>query len=123
MSIPPPSPSNPVSDREDDPDDDEDGPELDDSEILADLPDDTDVRRSSIYQQERVTADPILLMWFIGWPGDRPRPFATEKHIRLGSTTIRTHLKAIVFTSKPHQDVGPRSNEGAGESDRAGHVR
>ena len=123
MSIPPPSPSNPVSDREDDPDDDEDGPELDDSEILADLPDDTDVRRSSIYQQERVTADPILLMWFIGWPGDRPRPFATEKHIRLGSTTIRTHLKAIVFTSKPHQDVGPRSNEGVGESDRVGHVR
>ena len=123
MSIPPPSPSNPVSDREDDPDDDEDGPELDDSEILADLPDDTDVRRSSIYQQERVTADPILLMWFIGWPGDRPRPFATEKHIRLGSTTIRTHLKAIVFTSKPHQDVGPRSNEGASESDRVGHVR
>ena len=123
MSIPPPSPSNPVSDREDDPDDDEDGPELDDSEILADLPDDTDVRRSSIYQQERVTADPILLMWFIGWPGDRPRPFATEKHIRLGSTTIRTHLEAIVFTSKPHQDVGPRSNEGAGESDRVGHVR
>ena len=124
VSIPPPSLSNPVSDREDDPDDDEDSPELDDSEILADLPDDTDVRRSSsIYQQERVTADPILLMWFIGWPGDRPRPFATEKHIRLGSTTIRTHLKAIVFTSKPHQDVGPRSNEGAGESDRVGHVR
>ena len=54
----------------------------------------------------------------IGWPGDRPRTFATEKHIRLESTTIRTNLKAIVFASKPHQDVGPRSNEGAGESDR-----
>ena len=67
MSIPPPSLSNPVPDREDDPDDDEDGPELDDSEILADLPDDTDVRRSSsIYQQERVTADPILLVWLLG---------------------------------------------------------
>ena len=65
--MPPPSLSNPVSDREDDPDDDEDGPELDDSEILADLPDDTDVRRSSsIYQQERVTADPILLVWLLG---------------------------------------------------------
>ena len=49
VSIPPPSLSNPVSDREDDPDDDEDSPELDDSEILADLPDDTDVRRSSPY--------------------------------------------------------------------------
>ena len=36
VSIPPPSLSNPVSDREDDPDD-EDSPELDDSEILADL--------------------------------------------------------------------------------------
>ena len=59
----------------------------------------------------------------IGWPGDRPRTFATEKHIRLESTTIRTNLKAIVFASKPHQDVGPRSNEGAGESDRVGHVR
>ena len=46
MSIPPPSLSNPVSDREDNPDD-EDSPELDDSEILADPPDDTDVRRSS----------------------------------------------------------------------------
>jgi hypothetical protein len=42
----PPSTSNPVSDHEEDLDDDEGGPELDDSEILADLPDDTDVRRS-----------------------------------------------------------------------------
>lgn len=43
--MPPSARSNPVSDREDDPDDDEDGPDIDDSEILADLPDDTDVRR------------------------------------------------------------------------------
>ena len=67
VSIPPPSLSNPVSDREDDPDDDEDSPELDDSEILADLSDDTDVHCSSpIYQQERVTADPIFLVWLLG---------------------------------------------------------
>ena len=51
VSIPPPPPSNPVLDREDDPDDNEDGPELNDSEILADLPDDTDVRRSSSIHQ------------------------------------------------------------------------
>jgi len=38
-----PPPSNPVSDHEEDPDGDQDGPEVDDSEILADLPDDTDV--------------------------------------------------------------------------------
>lgn len=43
--MPPSACSNPVSDREDDLEDDEDGPEIDDSEILADLPDDTDVRR------------------------------------------------------------------------------
>lgn len=43
--MPPSARSNPVSDREDDLDDDEDGPEIDDSDILADLPDDTDVRR------------------------------------------------------------------------------
>jgi len=43
--MPAPAPSNPVSDREDDFGDDEDGPEVEDSEILADLPDDTDVRR------------------------------------------------------------------------------
>jgi len=42
----PPSTSNPVSDHEDDPDDDGGGPEVDDSEILADLPDDTEVHRS-----------------------------------------------------------------------------
>lgn len=39
------SASTPVSDREDDHEEDEDVPEVDDSEILADLPDDTDVRR------------------------------------------------------------------------------
>jgi len=38
-----PPASNPVSDHEEDPDGDDDGPEVDDSEILADLPDDTDV--------------------------------------------------------------------------------
>jgi len=46
--MPAPAPSNPVSDREDDFDDDEDDPEVEDSEILADLPDDTDVRRSPL---------------------------------------------------------------------------
>jgi len=46
VSIPAPAPSNPVSDHEDDFGGDEDGPEVEDSEILADLPDDTDVRRS-----------------------------------------------------------------------------
>jgi len=45
----PPSTSNPVSDREEDPDEDEEAPEIDDSEILADLPDDTDVRRSPLH--------------------------------------------------------------------------
>ena len=60
MSIPPPSPSNPVSDREDDPDDDEGGPEIEDSEILADLPDDTDVRRSPSYQRKHVIAHPSI---------------------------------------------------------------
>jgi len=49
VSIPAPAPSNPVSDHEDDFDDDEDGPEVEDSEILADLPDDTDVRRPPSY--------------------------------------------------------------------------
>lgn len=41
----PPSTSNPVSDHEEDPDDDGGGPEVGDSEILADLPDDTEVHR------------------------------------------------------------------------------
>lgn len=44
--MPPPTASNHGSDHEEDPDDDEDCPEVDDSEILADLPDDTDVRCS-----------------------------------------------------------------------------
>lgn len=42
--MPPQTSSNQGSDREEDPDDDGDDPEVDDSEILADLPDDTDVR-------------------------------------------------------------------------------
>lgn len=46
VSMPLSATSTPASDHEDGPDDDEDGPEVDDSEILADLPDDTDVRRS-----------------------------------------------------------------------------
>lgn len=54
MSIPPPSPSNPVSDREDDLDDEEDYTEVEDSEILADLPDDTDVRRPPLYVNKSV---------------------------------------------------------------------
>lgn len=36
--------SNTVSDHEEDPEEDDGGPEVDDPEILADLPDDTDVR-------------------------------------------------------------------------------
>ena len=108
VSIPPPSPLNPVLDCENDPDDNEDSPELNDSKILADLPNDTNVHcSSSIHQQEHVTTDPILLTWFIGWLGDRPHTFVAEKHICLGSTTIRTHLKVIMFTPKPHQDVRP----------------
>lgn len=43
--MPPPSTSTHASDREEDPDDEEDVPEVDDSEILADLPEDTEVRR------------------------------------------------------------------------------
>jgi hypothetical protein len=46
VSMPAPTTSNHASDHEEDPDDDVDSPEIDDSEILADLPDDTDVRRS-----------------------------------------------------------------------------
>ena len=42
--MPPNASSNHVSDHEEDPDAEEDGPEVDDSEILSDLPDDTDVR-------------------------------------------------------------------------------
>lgn len=42
--MPPSTSSNNVSDREEDPDDKEDDFEVDDPEILADLPDDTDVR-------------------------------------------------------------------------------
>jgi hypothetical protein len=45
--MPPATSSNHVSDHEEDPDDDDDGPEVDDSDILADLPDDTDVRLPS----------------------------------------------------------------------------
>ena len=45
VSMPPPAPSNHVSDHEEDPEDDEGDSEVDDPEILADLPDDTDVRR------------------------------------------------------------------------------
>ena len=62
----PPSASNPVSDHEDDPDDDEGGPEIDDSEILADLPDDTDVRRSPPPSlRKRAIANLVLLTWFV----------------------------------------------------------
>ena len=69
MSIPAPAPSNPVSDHEDDFDDDEDGPEVEDSEILADLPDDTDVRRSpSSRQRSRIIADLVLFLWFFWVP-------------------------------------------------------
>lgn len=58
--------SNPVSDREDDPDDDGSGPEVDDPEILADLPDDTDVRLSPLSPlRKRVIADLILFTWFV----------------------------------------------------------
>lgn len=42
--MPPSTSSNHVSDREEDPDEGEDDSEVDDPEILADLPDDTDVR-------------------------------------------------------------------------------
>jgi hypothetical protein len=42
--MPPSAPSAHVSDQEEDPDEDEDNPEVEDAEILADLPDDTDVR-------------------------------------------------------------------------------
>ena len=52
-------PSAPVSDREDDPGDGDDGPEVDDSEILADLPDDTDVRPLPPPLREHVIADPV----------------------------------------------------------------
>jgi len=45
VSMPLSASSNPISDREEDNDDGEESPEVDDSEILADLPDDTDVRR------------------------------------------------------------------------------
>lgn len=44
--MPPPTSSNHGSDHEEDPDEDADESEVDDSEILADLPDDTDVRLS-----------------------------------------------------------------------------
>lgn len=70
MSIPPPAPSNPVSDREEGPEDDEDGSGVEDSEILADLPDDTDVRRFPPLRtdEKHVIADPVSLMWFIRVP-------------------------------------------------------
>lgn len=55
--MPPPTPSNQVSDHEEDPDDDHDGAEVDDPEILADLPDDTDVRLSFPPSQNDVIAD------------------------------------------------------------------
>ena len=117
-------PSASVSDREDDPDDDEGGPEVDDSEILADLPDDTDVRRSPLHLYENVQS--LISFYLRGLfvrPGYRPRTFATEIHILLGSTTIRTFFKSTMFTPEPHQDFGPRSHEGAREPVRVGHVR
>ena len=123
VSIPPPAPSNPGSDHEEDRDEEEE-PDVDDSEILADLPDDTDVCCSpSSLQQKRVIADPVLFMWFVGCLGDRPRTFTAEIHIRIGSTTIRAHLEAIMFTTEPHQDPRPRGHEGAREFNRVGYVR
>ena len=63
----PPSTSNPVSDHEDDPDDDEGGPEVDDSEILADLPDDTEVLRSHppTSLRTRAITDLVPFTWFV----------------------------------------------------------
>lgn len=55
--MPPAASSSHVSDCEEGPDDDEGGPEVDDSDILADFPDDTDVRRSPPPSQQHVIAD------------------------------------------------------------------
>lgn len=52
--MPPPTSSNHVSDHEEDPNEDEEDSEVDDSDILADLPDDTDVPLSpSIFTKAR----------------------------------------------------------------------
>lgn len=76
----------------------------------------------SAHQRKRTIADPISFLWFVGHLGNRPHTFTTEKYICIGSTTVRANVEAIMFTPKPHQDLGPRSHAGAGEPDRVRYV-